>query len=233
MSSKHAFEGFPKATLTFYRDLAKNNSKLWFDEHKDDFEQHVMAPARDLVLALGEGLRKFAPGIQADPRVNKSLFRINRDVRFSRDKTPYKTHLALWFWEGSRPRMECSGFYFHLEPKRFMLGAGIYIFPKDLLEAWREAVIHPKYGPALVKALAKVSSQDSFAVGGRHYKKTPRGYDPQHKNADLLLYNALYVGTESVPPPEVHQDKLVDYCLERFKKTLPVHQWLREMIERV
>ena len=83
-----------------------------------------MTPARLFVGEMGARLKKLSPGVQADPRVDKSIFRIFRDTRFSRDKTPYKTHLGIWFWEGDGPRMECSGFYFHLDPPKLMNGSG-------------------------------------------------------------------------------------------------------------
>ena len=104
------FKGFPEECVEFYRDLSKNNNKVWFKEHKNDFEEYVIKPARDFVFEMGERLQIIAPGINADSRFNRSLFRINRDIRFSRDKTPYKTHLAVWFWGGSGKRMESSGF---------------------------------------------------------------------------------------------------------------------------
>ena len=146
---------------------------MWFDQNRERYEQQVLAPSRDFIMALGARLKKIAPGVQADPRVNKSLFRLNRDIRFSSDKTPYKTHLGLWFWEGSRPRMECSGFYLHLEPSRVMLGVGLYAFPKDMLEAYRQSVVHPKHGPALTKAIAAIKKNKNYYVGEPHYKKDP------------------------------------------------------------
>ena len=130
MNPPPAFTGFPQKGLTFSKELAENNDKMWFDAHRGDYEHHVLGPARDFIVALGDRLKTIAPGIQADPRVNKTLFRINRDTRFRHDKTPYKTHLALWFWEGSRPRMECSGFYFYLEPAKLFSRGGPVLFPQ-------------------------------------------------------------------------------------------------------
>ena len=129
MMTPITFAGFPKQALTFFRDLSQNNTKMWFDRHREVYEQQVLVPARDFIMAMGDKLKKIAPGVQADPRVNKSLFRLNRDIRFSHDKTPYKTHLGIWFWEGARPRMECSGFYFHLEPDKVMLGSQTATLP--------------------------------------------------------------------------------------------------------
>jgi uncharacterized protein (TIGR02453 family) len=186
MTSSPTFSGFPKQALSFFRELGQHNTKTWLDQHKEMYEQQVMVPARDFIMDLGLRLKKIAPGVQADPRVNKSLFRLNRDIRFSHDKTPYKTHLGIWLWEGIWPRMECSGFYFHLEAPRLMLGVGLYAFPKDLLETYRQSVVHPLHGPALNKAIAVVKKYKDCFIGEPHFKKTPRGYDAQHPNAGYL-----------------------------------------------
>lgn len=227
------FKGFPPQSLIFFRDLAYNNEKVWFERHRRDYEEFVINPARDFILALGERLKKIAPGIHADPRVNHSLFRLNRDTRFSRDKTPYKTHLALWFWEGSLPRMECSGFYFHLEPARLMLGAGIYQFPKEMLEVYRRSVVDPRQGKALQAALSEIGKKAEAVLGGGHYKKIPSGYDPGHPNAEYLLYNGLYAGLDLPVPAELFTPGLVDFCFDHFREMTPLHRWLVAMTRRL
>ena len=206
---------------------------MWFDQNKDVYEQQVLVPARDFIVAMGDKLKMIAPGVHADPRVNKSIFRLNRDIRFSHDKTPYKTHLGLWFWEGQRPRMECSGFYFHLESNRFMLGVGLYGFPKDMLETYRRSVVHPKYGPALAKAIAGIKKNKDYYLGEQHYKKNPQGYDPAHKNAEYLLYDGVYAGVELPVSAELFSEGLVDLCFEHYKKMAPLHRWLVALTERV
>ena len=110
------FEGFSRRTVSFFRDLARNNNRPWFAAHRDDYENHVLAPAKSFVTALGARLKTIAPPIAAVPAVNKSIFRIFKDTRFSLDPAPYKTNLGIYFWDVSRPRLETSGFYFHLEP---------------------------------------------------------------------------------------------------------------------
>jgi uncharacterized protein (TIGR02453 family) len=107
------FRGYPRELITFFDQLKRNNTKEWFTEHKKDYEAYVKQPSEGFVLAMGAKLKAISPGIHAIPKVNQSLFRLNRDTRFSKDKTPYKTNLGIWFWEGGRKRMECSGFYFH------------------------------------------------------------------------------------------------------------------------
>lgn len=238
------FKGFQEETIRFYSDLSANNKKEWFDEHRGDFEEHVMVPARDFVIDMGERLKEIAPKITADPRVNRSLFRINRDVRFSKDKSPYKTHLAILFWEGKRKRMECSGFYFHVEPEKLLVGAGIYMFPKEHLEEYRDSVVHPTHGPKLVEAMSEVQGGVNIKregkgeggcgiYGGERYKKVPRGYDPDHERADLLLNKGLTAFAESAIPKEFYSEAIIDYSFEYFKKMAPLHHWLAEMVERV
>jgi len=231
MDGAETFNGFPKECISFFRELSSNNTIHWFKQHKREYDAFVLKPARNFVYDMGERLRLIAPRINADPRTNRSLFRINRDVRFSADKSPYKTHLALWFWEGSGPRMECSGFYFHLEPGKLMLGVGIYCFPKPLLDKYRTYVVHKKHGPALAQVIDSVTGAGSITLGGNHYKRTPRGFDPNHKYAGLLLHNGLYAGEDTPVPDELFSEELVDFCFERFNIMAPLHRWLVNLTE--
>src|ERR1051325_10940839 len=95
------FTGFPDLTFRFLRGIAEHNDKPRFDAHRADYEAGYLAPAMSFVAALGPKLRKLAPDVQFEPRINASIARVNRDIRFARDKSPYKTHLDLWFWHGS------------------------------------------------------------------------------------------------------------------------------------
>jgi uncharacterized protein (TIGR02453 family) len=232
MTNEMRFDGFSEETIKFFKGLKKNNEKKWFQTHKQDYETYVMNPARAFVMAMGDKLRKHIPDIVAVPKINKSLFRINRDTRFSPDKSPYKTNLGIFFWEGSRPRMECPGFYFHLEPPVLILGVGLYMFPKYLIDTYRNSVVHPEYGKKLAEIVAQIEKKKDFQIGGKHYKRIPAGYDSAHPNADLLLHNGLHVGAESPIPEEFYSKKLVDYCWKRYQSLLPIHAWLVAMTRR-
>jgi uncharacterized protein (TIGR02453 family) len=220
------FQGFSKETVKFFKDLKKNNTKKWFEAHKRDHETFVMQPARAFVMAMGDKLRTHVPDIVAVPKVNKSLFRINRDTRFSPDKSPYKTNIGIFFWEGIRPRMECSGFYFHMEPKTLLLGVGLYMFPKYLFDTYRNSVVHAKYGKDLAEIVTKIEKKKGYQIGGKHYKRVPAGFDPSHPNAELLLHNGIHAGVESEIPEEFYSKKLVNYCWKKFQPLLPLHTWL-------
>jgi len=221
-----SFKGFPRETVTFLKNLAANNDKAWFEKNRAAYETDVMGPARLFVRDMGGALEKIAPGVVADPRVNGSIFKIHRDVRFGRDKTPFKTNLGLWFWEGERKRMECSGFYFHLEPETFMAGVGMYMFSPGVLKLYREAVIHPKKGDKLHHIINTIIKKGGYSPGGSYYKKVPCGFDPGHKNAELLRYNGIWAGRETKIPEEFFSEILVQYCLKIYKDLLPLHRWL-------
>jgi uncharacterized protein (TIGR02453 family) len=226
------FAGFSKKTIDFFVNLQKNNNKEWFDRNRDIYDRSVMAPARAFVVALGERLQAVSPDLVVDPRVNKSIFRIYRDTRFSLDKSPYKTHLGIYFWDKNRSKMESSGFYFHLEPPRLMLGAGIYNFPKPLLYVYRKSVVDEEYGEELKDIIEKIKKSSRFKIGRKHYKRIPFGFDSGHPNSELLLYNALYASFETQIPKELFSSALLDYCLKIFIKFNPLHEWLLAMANR-
>jgi len=232
MAVTSSFNGFPKQCVEFYVELVQNNDKRWFAEHKSDYEKYVMAPARDFVFEMGKRLHDLSPKVVADPRMDRSIFRPYRDTRFSKDKIPYKTHLGIFMWEGNRAKMDCSGYYFHLEPPELLLACGNHCLSKPLLAEYRDSVVHAKHGPQLVKAIKAVESKGDYSVGGLHYKKVPRGYDPGHPNAALLLYNGLYSLFTTPIPEKLYSRQIIDYCFERFKDLSPIHKWLVEMTER-
>ena len=226
MPDTAVFSGFNRETVRFFNGLRRNNDRDWFAKHRETYDKHVMEPAKAFVVAMGERLRTAVPRIVAVPLINKSIFRINRDTRFSLDPSPYKTNLGLYLWESGRPRMESSGFYFHLEPPDLILGGGMYMFPDYLVPRYRRAVVDPKHGKELAKILAVLAKRKDLEPGGKHYKRVPAGYDPDHPNAELLKHKGLYVGYETKIPEELYSARLVDYCFERYEPLVPLHRWL-------
>src|ERR1700716_2946389 len=137
---------FTKRALGFLRGLARHNEKPWFEAHRDEYEAEIRQPMRELIEDLDTRFAQFAPEIGGDPK--RSMFRINRDIRFSTDKSPYNTHPACWFPPlnaarsvGSDAHAGSAGHYFHLEPGgRSMIGAGIGMPPRPQLNKLRNAI---------------------------------------------------------------------------------------------
>lgn len=232
MPDEEKFRGFNKKSVNFFRDLEKNNSRDWFVSNKDTFDENVMLPAVLYVNSLGKKLRKSVPGITADPRRDKSIFRINRDTRFSNNKTPYKTHLGIYFWEGEGKKLDNPGFYFHFDGKNLLLAGGMHIIPRQYLKNYRDAVVDPDSGKNLNRIISKIRKNEKYKLGWEKYKKIPKGYDPQHPNNRLLLYGGIGFMYETKIPDELYSEELIDYTAKVFKDFLPLHLWLREMMER-
>jgi uncharacterized protein (TIGR02453 family) len=231
MTEISPFAGFPGETLEFLAGLSNNNNKVWFDAHRTDYEDVYLTPARAFVDAVGEELEiRVSPEIHADPRVNGSLFRINRDTRFSKDKTPYKDHMDLMWWEGADKARDGSGLFFRLTPTAVILGAGMHGFDTPRLDRFRKAVAGDTTGPALEEALAASLSTRGAQLGGDHYKRVPRPYPADHPRAQLLRHNGLYVSTELAPPKAITSDRFVDWCASRFEKLAPVHNWVVDAV---
>jgi uncharacterized protein (TIGR02453 family) len=224
------FVGFPREFFSYFEKLKKNNSKEWFENNRKDYEKYVLHPSREFVIEMGKKLRRIAPEINAIPKINKSLFKINRDVRFSKDKSPYKTYMGIWLWDGNRKRMESPGFYLHAENNTLFIGVGIKMFPKPVLDRYRQAVMDKKFGPELEKAVKKISDQ-GYMVNGKHYKKVPRGYDADHPKAEFLLYNGLTARIEENVPDAFFSDAIIDYAYSHYRNMLPLHRWLKKVLE--
>jgi uncharacterized protein (TIGR02453 family) len=217
--------GFPKQTFEFLAGIAKHNEKAWFDANRPLYEAGYVEPGKAFVAEIGPKLKAISPEVQFDPKVNGSISRINRDIRFSKDKRPYKQHLALWFWHGDKRGWDRPGFYVHIEAERVFLGTGMYGFDKDTLDSFRQSIIHPRSGKALVAAVNEVKSKGAYSIGEKTRKLMPRGFETDPDRAEFLLYEGLTAGIE-LPASAAAQPDFAEVCLEHFANTAPIARWL-------
>ena len=222
------FSGFPAAGLQFLADLAGNNDREWFTAHKEQYVSQLQEPAVAFISELGERLRPTFPRLQADTRLNGagSLMRIYRDVRFSKDKTPYNTHITALLWEGVGKKNMNPAMGFRLTADNMMLMLGMYGFPKDKLARFREAVVDDALGRELDGVIRHIRALPGYQLGGEHYKTVPRGFDKEHPRAELLRYNGLHAFPPPIAPADVQSPALVDLCADHFEKLAPLHHWL-------
>ena len=164
------FSGFPAGTATFLQGIGENNEKTWFDAHRDAYEACYVAPAKAFVAAIGPRLREISPDVSFEPKVNGSIFRINRDVRFSKDKRPYRNHIDLWFWHGAHRGSASPGFFFRMYSDRLILGAGMHQLEKPQLE-----VVPPRRGRGAFRREAGGSRRG----GSEGRPVQDRRWDPQ------------------------------------------------------
>ncbi|HEX5369461.1 MAG TPA: DUF2461 domain-containing protein [Dehalococcoidia bacterium] len=225
------FDGFAVETFRFLEQLTLHNDKSWFEAHRGDYQAFYLQPALAFIEALGPRLAELPGDIEYEARVNGSLFRINRDIRFSADKTPYKNHIDMWFWQGERKGWDSPGYFMRLLPDEIILGAGMHRLDKAGLVAFRNAVIAEKSGAALEQALARVTDAGPYAIGGEARKRVPKGYDAFHPRARLLLLEGLSATLETPLPTEATSAEFVEYCLDHFRNLSPINQWLSETLE--
>jgi len=227
--NKSSSLNFPNNTAVFLKKLSNNNTKEWFEKNRELFNNDFLQPAVQFVVDLGERLQTIAPSIVAIPKIDKSIFRLHRDIRFSKDKSPFKTNLGIFFWEGKNKK-ESPGFYFHIEPKLFLLASGIYMPSKEQLKIYRDAVYNLELGKELHNTIKKVLQKGKYTLEGKTYKKVPKGYDPNYPYAEYLLYNGLYLEYSSSNFSELKND-VVNFSFKIFKDMLPIHQWLVKILK--
>lgn len=216
---------FPAETFAFLEGIAAHNEKTWFDANRVLYDKGYVEAAKAFVAEMGPKLRTISPDVQFDPRVNGSIGRVNRDIRFSKDKRPYKDHLGLWFWHGDKKGWEKPGFWFSLEGKSLYLGVGMYGFGKEMLDEFRQSIVHPRSGKALVAAVDVVKSKGPYEIGGKTRKLLPKGFTSDPDRIEYLLYEGLYTSLE-LPLAEAAKPGLTDLCLEHYRNCWPIAKWL-------
>ena len=220
-----AQKDFPKKTRAFLNKLSKNNNREWFEANRNLYNSNFLEPCVQFIVEMGDKLQDLDPEIVAIPKIDKSIFRLHRDVRFSKDKTPYKTNAGLYFWNGKVKKMEASGFYFHLEPKLFGVGLGMYMFPPHLLKKYRDVVSKPSTAKELHQIIRSLEKK-GYSIGGKKFKKTPKGYDPNTLYPGYLLFEGIYAWYEGNDFKKIDGGKAVNVIFKIFKDMLPLHKWL-------
>ena len=218
------FNGFGPETFAFLRELTEHNDKDWFTANRKRYEEQYLAPAVAFVEAIGPRLAELPGEVRFEAKVNGSLFRINRDIRFSKDKTPYKNHIDMWFWTGDKKGWETPGYFLRLLPDQWGIGGGIHHLSKEGLQAYRDAVVDEAKGKGLEAAVAKVGP--GLSIGEPSRKTVPRGYDAAHPRAGYLLYEGMAAFQEGPLPASVGTPGFVDEVMGRFKAVSPLNEWL-------
>ncbi|MCS3780754.1 DUF2461 domain-containing protein [Tsukamurella ocularis] len=205
-----SFTGFPEAALDFYDDLEADNSKIFWDAHKEVYKTAVAAP----MAALTEEL--------ADEFGAAKIFRPYRDVRFSKDKAPYKTHQGAFIGVGP-----ATGYYLQIGAPGVRVGAGFYEASPTRLAAFRKAIDNDLYGPALEQVIAKLRRK-GWEIGGETLKTSPRGWDADHPRIDLLRHKSLSAMRDYGFEEIIHTPKLVPQIRKHWRETSALLDWLVE-----
>ena len=204
------FTGFPVAALDFYDDLEMDNTKSFWTAHKEVYETAVKAPMAALVAAL-------------EPEFGTAkIFRPYRDVRFAKDKTPYKTHQGAYVAAGP-----ATGWYVQVAAPGVRVGGGFYDASSERLAGIRAAIDDERTGTALVRILDALVA-DGWTLGGETLKTSPRGYDADHPRIDLLRHKSMTLGRDYGFEKVIHTPQLLDKVREDWRALTPFVEWVQD-----
>lgn len=224
-----ATPAFQSSLFRFLRDLAKQNDRAWFQANKQRYDEEVKLPALQFIAAFAKPLEKLSPHLVADPRPSGgSLFRIHRDVRFSKDKSPYKTHTGIHFRHEAAKDAYAPGLYLHLEPGNVFVGAGIWHPDGPTTAAIRDAIVDDP--AAWKKAVGGRAFRDTWTLDGETLKRAPRGYDPEHPFA-LDLKRKSFIAVAHLTEQDACTDGLGTRLARDWKKAGPLLRFVTNALD--
>ncbi len=206
---------FSKQTFTFLKKLAKNNNRDWFAEHKEEYENTIRSPALDFIADMEHDLAMISPHFLAVPRkVGGSLMRVHRDVRFGKDKRPYKTNIGIQFRHELGKDVHAPGFYLHIEPEDCFVGVGIWRPDSTALGNIRDQIC--EQDKKWTEALNEKPFKRHFELGGETLKRPPRGYDKEHPLIDSLKRKD-FIALSRLTNEQIQNTRFKKTVVDRFR----------------
>lgn len=226
-----AFTGFGNEFFEFFKELKTNNNREWFTANKSRYETEVAAPCLDFIEAIQGPLAEISPHFRATPKkVGGSMFRIYRDTRFSKDKTPYKTNAGLHFRHELGKDAHAPGFYLHLAPDEIFMGAGLWRPPSPALAKIRHAIDKKpkqwqaaKDDPGFTKAIGHLGE-------GNPLTRAPKGYDEDHPMIEDLKKRSFFMVTQGTHKQAARPD-FVARVAAIFQDASPVVRFLTRAVD--
>ncbi len=216
---------FTRKTFKFLRDLEKNNNRDWFEANKHHYEEYVREPALAYIEAMAPYLKKISPHFIASPKkVGGSLMRVYRDVRFSKDKTPYKTNIGIQFRHSAGKDVHAPGFYLHIESSDVFVAGGIWHPDSPTLNNVR---LHMDENRSEWKKLSKHLTAKGYELHGDSLKKAPRGYDPEHPLINDLKRKD-FIAVQNIKAATVTEKDFVKKSGALFASTRPLIRFICE-----
>jgi uncharacterized protein (TIGR02453 family) len=225
-----SFDGFSKDFFKFFRELKRNNERAWFEANKDRYKSVVVAPLSGFIADLAPLLAKTSPHFRADPRPSGgSMFRIYRDVRFSRDKSPYKTHASAQFRHELGKDVHAPGYYLHLAPGEVFFGGGLWMPDPSTLARIRTRIADRPGDWRKAKAARTVQATYGDLRDGDPLTRPPRGFGPDHPMIEDIKMRSFFVSRDS-DETEAASPAFVKLVGKSFADAAPVMKFLCEAV---
>lgn len=227
MTAIGKFTGFSPETFKFFNDLKEYNYKPWFDEHKPIYQEEVVQPLKALVNIMTPAMYAIDPQINMNP--NKIVSRIYRDIRFSKDKTPYRTSMWISFQRALTDWKIFPGYYLEISEKGYQYGMGLYLPRKKEMDSFRSAI---EYDPKHFREMTKdLIGKQGFILGGEEYKRPinkndlPEYFQQWMQRKSICLYRDFPVGEE------LFSADFAQFLANEFTLLQPLYNYLVEICE--
>ncbi|MCP3867610.1 MAG: DUF2461 domain-containing protein [Gammaproteobacteria bacterium] len=223
------FTGFPKGCIPFLEALSRNNDREWFGENKQAYESEVREPALAFIESMAPGLRRLSPHFRAIPKkIGGSLMRVYRDIRYTKDKTPYKTNIGIQFRHELGRDVHAPGYYVHIQPGGCFIGVGIWRPESRVLAKIRDFVVD---NPASWQQANNYRPFKShYALEGESLKRPPRGYPPEHPLVEDLKRKD-FIACSAFDDQQVCRKDFSRFVAGRFRQATPFMNYLCSALE--
>ena len=217
------FHGFSQETIDFFFQLRENNNKQWFHEHREEYQKYVQEPFKELVMEMGPMMLSIDPQFEIAPR--RAISRINRDIRFTRDKSPYRANRWISFKRLALDWKVEPVYFFEVFPEFYRYGMGYYNVPREVMDRIREMIDARKHKFMKIHKLYK--SQDVFTMEGMKYKRILNKELPEDLNEWYQRKELTFVCNRM--DDLIFRPELVDALFNDFKRIEPIYHFLREL----
>jgi uncharacterized protein (TIGR02453 family) len=217
------FDGFSPATFQFLRNLCDNNHKEWFELHKSDYQDHVLKPLQALTAGLGQFMLSIDPDIDVTPALNKTISKIYRDTRFSKNKSPYKTSHWITFKRLRKEWKDYPAFFFEISPISYRFGMGFYSASRQTMDNFRKTI--DSNPSTFLSAISFYSRQNGFTIEGEEYKR-PLKADISEELQDWYNRKSLYLVSNQQLTGNSIDKKLITDLMHGFEVIAPFYHYL-------
>jgi len=229
--SERQFQGFSRKTFAFLRDIGRNNDKKWFETHRAEYEEHVLNPLRDLVTDLADFMLGIDLSFEVAPAVGKTISRIYRDTRFSKDKSPFRDCMWIVF---KRPGQDWSrympAYFLEISPKSYQYGLGFYEAAPDLMARFRQRIDEDP--ESFLKAFGWLDKQKVFTVEGEKYKR-PTGQDRPEPIRTWFRYRSFYLTRVCPIDDAILSPKFADQLMKHFALAAPLYRYVHRIAQEI
>jgi len=220
---------FTQSSFKFLKNLDKNNNREWFQEHKQNYEDKIRTPALDFIEDMIDKIENISPYFTAIPKkMGGSLMRVHRDVRFGKDKRPYKTNIGIQFRHELAKDVHAPGFYLHVEPGNNFIGAGIWRPDSQTLATLRTTIVEKSN--AWIKASQDKKFKRKFKLAGDSLVTYPRGFDKHHPLIDDLRRKD-FIAISPLDDKQILSNRLINNVANSFESAVPLMKFLCKALE--